>query len=57
MSETQERTKGRLNVLAAHAVQQNELQAEHNNELHNESGRSVAGKYKQYILFITSWRW
>lgn len=54
MSETQERTKGRLNVLAAHAVQQNELQAEHNNELHNESGRSVAGKYKQYILFITS---
>lgn len=50
MSETQERTKRRLNVLQVHAVQQNELQAEHNNELHNESGRSTAGKYKQYIL-------
>lgn len=46
MSETRERTKGRLNVLQVHVVQQNELQAEHNNELHNESERSIAEKYK-----------
>lgn len=53
MSKTQERTKGRLNVLQIHVVQQNELQAAYNNELHNESGRSIAGKYKQWILSFT----
>lgn len=55
MSKIQERTKGRLNVLQMHVVQQNELQAEYNNELHNESGRSTAGKYKQWILSLTKW--
>ena len=45
--------KGKVKCFTSACCSANELQAEHNNELHNESGRSIAGKHKQYILSVT----